>query len=71
MILGKMAQRKTLEEPGPADSSWTQKGGCEGEEEVKLIPGLPSWSVVQNLPASVGDTGSIPGRQRSHMLQGS
>ena len=23
--------------------------------------GLPWWSVVKNLPATVGDTGSIPG----------
>ena len=31
------------------------------------FPGSP---VVKNLPASVGDTGSIPGLRRFHMLLG-
>ena len=29
--------------------------------------GFPDGSVVKNLPANAGDTGSIPGRGRSHM----
>ena len=31
--------------------------------------GFPVGSVVKNPPASVGDTGSIPGPGRSHMSQ--
>ena len=29
--------------------------------------GFPGGSVVKNLPANAGDTGSIPGPRRSHM----
>ena len=31
--------------------------------------GFPGGSVVKNPPANAGDTGSIPGPGRSHMLQ--
>ena len=31
--------------------------------------GFPGVSVVKNLPANSGDTGSIPGPGRCHMLQ--
>ena len=31
--------------------------------------GFPGGLVVKNLPASVEDTGSIPGLGQSHMLQ--
>ena len=31
--------------------------------------GFPGGSVVKNLPANVGDMGSIPGPGRSHMLR--
>ena len=31
--------------------------------------GFPGGAVVENLPASAGDTGSSPGLGRSHMLQ--
>ena len=31
--------------------------------------GLPSGSVVKNLPINAGDTGVIPFLERSHMLQ--
>ena len=30
--------------------------------------GIPGGSVVKNLLTSVGDLGSIPGLERSHML---
>ena len=33
----------------------------------KNISGFPDASVVKNLPASAGDTGSIPGQEGSHM----
>ena len=33
------------------------------------LPGFPGGTVVENLPANVGDTGSSPGLGRSHMLQ--
>ena len=32
--------------------------------------GFPGGPVVKNPPANEGDTGSIPGPGRSHMLQG-
>ena len=35
----------------------------------KECPGLPGGAVDKNSPASVGDTGSIPGPGRFHMLQ--
>ena len=31
------------------------------------LGGFPGGSVIKNLPASAGDTGSIPGLGRSHM----
>ena len=31
--------------------------------------GFPGGAVVKNPPANAGDTGSIPGPVRSHMLQ--
>ena len=31
--------------------------------------GFPGGAVDKNLPANTGDTGSIPGPGRSHMLQ--
>ena len=31
--------------------------------------GFPGGAVVENLPASAGDTGSSPGLGRSHMLR--
>ena len=31
------------------------------------LPGFPGGSVVENLPANAGDTGSSPGLGRSHM----
>ena len=33
-----------------------------------LIEGFPSGSVVKNLPANAGDTGSIPGPGRAEQL---
>ena len=35
----------------------------------KYFRGFPGGSVVENLPANAGDTGSSPGLGRSHMLQ--
>ena len=34
------------------------------------IPGFSGGLVIKNLPANAGDTGSIPGLGRFHMLQG-
>ena len=37
----------------------------------KVLGGaFPGGAVVKNPPANAGDTGSIPGRGRSHMLWG-
>ena len=35
----------------------------------KFIGGFPGGTVVENLPANAGDTGSSPGLGRSHMPQ--
>ena len=38
---------------------------------IEKIPGgFPGGLVVKNPPANVGDMGSCPGLERSHMLQG-
>ena len=34
-----------------------------------LIVGFPGGSVIKNLPANAGDTGSIPRLGRPHLLQ--
>ena len=34
-----------------------------------LPPEFPGGPVVKNLPCSAGDTGSIPGAGRSHVVQ--
>ena len=39
------------------------KEGAKGKSS-----GFPGGSVVKNPPANAGDTGSIPGLERSHML---
>ena len=36
-----------------------------------MIMGFPGGSVIKNLPASAGDTGSIPDPGRPHMPQSS
>ena len=37
---------------------------------IKILSGgFPCGAVVENLPASAGDTGSSPGLGRSHMLR--
>ena len=36
---------------------------------LKHLGGFPGGAVVENLPASAGDTGSNPGLGRSHMPQ--
>ena len=56
-----------------------REGRKEGKKEKKVIKiqnkkllkikkrGFPGGTVVENLPASAGDTGSSPGLGRSHM----
>ena len=39
------------------------------ERSKKSTRGFPGGTVVENLPAKVGDTGSNPGLGRSHMPQ--
>ena len=36
---------------------------------LKMFEGFPGGSVVKNLPANAGGTGSIPGLGRSHIPQ--
>ena len=38
-------------------------------KKKKISLGLPGGSVVKNPPADSGDTGSIPGPGKSHILQ--
>ena len=35
------------------------------EKQKKVVMGFPDGSVVRNRPANAGDTGSIPGSERS------
>ena len=37
------------------------------DAEKTFDRGFPGGAVVENLPANAGDTGSSPGRGRSHM----
>ena len=37
--------------------------------EIQRIGDFPGGAVVKNPPANAGDTSSIPGLGRSHMLQ--
>ena len=40
----------------------------EHRKQSKIVKlGFPGGAVVENLPASAGDTGSSPGLGRSHM----
>ena len=48
---------------GPSDDLWRLV------PKISPLQGLPDGSVVKTLPANSGDTGSIPGLERSHMLQ--
>ena len=36
----------------------------------KVLENFPGGPIVKNLPSNAGDTGSIPGPGRFHMLQG-
>ena len=40
---------------------------CEVGIRNSALRGFPGGTVVRNLPANAGDTGSIPGPGRSHM----
>ena len=62
---------------------WDREGGREGDARgkrygdicicitdslcYKAETGFPGGTVVENLPANAGDTGSSPGLGRSHM----
>ena len=43
---------------------------AESQGEKNFCEDFPGGSEVENPPASAGDTGSIPGLERSHMPQG-
>ena len=45
----------------------TNKGQLEGTIRNTTERDFPGSSVVKNLPANAGDTGSSPGVGRSHM----
>ena len=40
-------------------------------QSTSQIPRTSVWPINRNPPVSAGDTGSIPGPERSHMLRGS
>ena len=45
-----------------------EKSGFSEERVIKKnMQGFPGGTVVENLPANAGDTGSSPGLGRSHM----
>ena len=37
--------------------------------DIRCLSGFPGGTVVENLPANAGDTGSSPGLGRSHRLR--
>ena len=43
------------------------KGNCSFLDQESREEDFPGGTVVKNLPASAGDTGSSPGPGRSHM----
>ena len=45
------------------------KKGIKIRAKINETWDFPGGAVVKNLPANAGDTGSIPGLGRSHMLQ--
>ena len=45
------------------------EGRIYGLKVYERLRGFPGGTVAKNLPASVGDSGSIPGPGRSHMPQ--
>ena len=47
----------------------TQKHKSEKKSLELEGEGFPGGTVVENLPANAGDTGSSPGLGRSHMLR--
>ena len=46
-----------------------KKARCKIVHTKKIVQGFPGGTVVKNLPANAGDTGSSPGPGRSHMPQ--
>ena len=49
--------------------SFLSEGGRRGNTIWKLARDFPGGPVVKNLPANAEDMGSVPGPERSHMLQ--
>ena len=50
-------------------SNFTHKGNRKEEQTKPKVRGFLGGTVVKNLPANAGDTGSSPGPGRSHMPQ--
>ena len=77
MTRSSAGQRHVVGRPAtPLCSGRSEAEGAEGRSKEPETPGAgqckPLWgflggSVVKNLPADAGDTGSIPGPGRSHM----
>ena len=57
--------------PWTHKESDTTEHSTAGEKNspIKHQEDFPGCPVVKSLPANAGDTGSIPGPRRSHMLQ--
>ena len=51
------------------NQSWRKIYMRENSVSTPLNWGFPSGTVVKNMPANAGDTGSSPGLGRSHMPQ--
>ena len=54
--------------PGSSVHGILQAG--EGNDTQQMLGDFPGGPVVKNLSANTGNTGSIPGLGRSHMIQG-
>ena len=53
--------------PKPGAVGISKKSQVAKHNISKELPGFPGGAVVENLPASAGNTGSSPGLGRSHM----
>ena len=60
-----MVMQRALSPPLQRPRAWLLRPEKTGLQKTK--PGFPGGSVVKNLPANQGDTGSIPGPGRSHV----
>ena len=73
LLLGSMSNELSFQwqsSPDQLTSSYLHKNKSQSTFK-NSPPGFPGGTVVENLPANAGDTGSSPGLGRSHVPQNS